>query len=216
MIQRLRTLLTLIALLPPAFSAIAQNAAPAQGDPAAGAAKAETCYGCHAIPNYFNVYPSYHVPKLAGQRPEYIVEALKAYKAGTRNHKTMQANATNLSEQDMLDLAAYLSTATTADTAGEAPAPPAAGAPGLDKLAICSGCHGPTGISTMAPVPGTVVPHLAGQHADYLAKALRDYRSGGRQNPTMTGMAAGLTDEDIANLTAYFASQTRLTAVARP
>ena len=85
--------------------------AQAAGDATAGKSKAETCFGCHAIPNYFSVYPSYHVPKLAGQRPEYIVEALKAYKAGTRQHKTMHANASNLSEQDMQDIAAYLSTA---------------------------------------------------------------------------------------------------------
>lgn len=215
MTQPLRTLLTLIALLLPAFSATAQNAAMGKGDPAAGATKAETCYGCHAVPNYFNVYPSYHVPKLGGQRAEYIVEALKAYKEGRRNHKTMQANASNLSEQDMLDIAAYFSSLGTQDAGTGAPASVPTG-PGLDKLAVCSGCHGPTGISTMAPVPGTIVPHLAGQHADYIVKALGDYRSGARQNPTMAGMAAGLTDEDIAGLSAYYASQERLTVVSRP
>ncbi len=83
----------------------------AAGNPEAGKSKAETCYGCHAQANYFNVYPSYKVPKLAGQSPEYIVEALKAYKAGDRKHETMKANAANLSEQDMADIAAYLSTA---------------------------------------------------------------------------------------------------------
>lgn len=83
----------------------------AAGDAAAGKAKAQSCYGCHAAPNYFNVYPSYRVPKLAGQRPEYIVEALKAYKSGAREHATMTANSSNLSEQDMRDIAAYLSTA---------------------------------------------------------------------------------------------------------
>lgn len=215
MTQPLRTLLTFIALLLPAFSATAQNATPGKGDPAAGAVKAETCYGCHAIPNYFNVYPSYHVPKLGGQRAEYIVEALKAYKAGQRDHKTMQANASNLSEQDMLDIAAYFSSLGTQDAGAAAP-PSAPAGPGLDKLAVCSGCHGPTGISTMPPAPGTVVPNLAGQHVDYLVKALGDYRSGGRKNPTMAAMAAGLTDEDIASLAAYFASQERLVVVTRP
>ncbi len=83
----------------------------AAGDAEQGKIKAETCYGCHAEPNYFNVYPSYRVPKLAGQHPEYIVEALKAYKNGTRNHPTMTANAANLNDQDMLDIAAFLSAA---------------------------------------------------------------------------------------------------------
>lgn len=83
----------------------------AEGDPAAGESKAQTCLGCHATPGYFSVYPSYHVPKLAGQRPEYIVSALKAYQEGKRPHPTMQANASNLSEQDLKDIAAYLSSA---------------------------------------------------------------------------------------------------------
>ena len=105
MTQMLRSCLIVISLLLPTGIALAD------GDATAGKAKAETCFGCHAIPNYFNVYPSYHVPKIAGQRPEYIVAALKAYKAGERNHATMQANAANLSEQDMLDIAAYISNA---------------------------------------------------------------------------------------------------------
>ena len=83
----------------------------AAGDVQAGKAKAETCLGCHAVPNYANVYPQYRVPKLAGQRPEYLVEALKAYQSGKRTHATMQANAGTLSDQDMLDIAAFLSAA---------------------------------------------------------------------------------------------------------
>lgn len=212
MTQLLRTFLTFIALLLTTFSAAAQNT-PAKGNPAAGAVKAETCFGCHAAPNYFNVYPSYHVPKLGGQRPEYIVEALKAYQDGLRDHGTMQANAANLSEQDMLDIAAYLATMPTESVNTDVPAPAAAG---LDKLAICTGCHGPTGISTMVPIPGSIVPHLAGQYADYLAITLRNYRSGDRKNAVMAGMAASLTDADIASLSAYYASQERLTVVTKP
>jgi cytochrome c553 len=86
----------------------------AAGDPAAGRIKAETCLGCHAIPNYANVYPSYSVPKLAGQNAEYLVQALKAYESGQRRHGTMHANASNLSEQDMADIAAFFSAATPA------------------------------------------------------------------------------------------------------
>ena len=91
--------------------ALTTHSAYAAGDVAAGKTKAETCYGCHASPNYGNVYPSYRVPKLAGQHPEYLIQALQAYKSGSRIHPTMQANAANLSEQDMADIAAFLSSA---------------------------------------------------------------------------------------------------------
>src|SRR5678816_1648703 len=66
---------------------VAQAQAPAfSGDAKRGQALAYTCNGCHAIPNYKNVYPTYSVPKLRGQRPEYLVAALKAYKSGERSH----------------------------------------------------------------------------------------------------------------------------------
>lgn len=77
------------------------------GDPLAGSVKSEPCLGCHGITGYYNVYPSYRVPKLSGQNAEYIVAALQAYKAGQRSHPTMQAQAVSMSDQDMLDIAAY-------------------------------------------------------------------------------------------------------------
>ncbi|MBK6659642.1 MAG: c-type cytochrome [Proteobacteria bacterium] len=80
----------------------------ADGDAAAGRKKAETCLGCHAVPGYFNVYPSYHVPKLGGQSGKYIESALKQYRDGGRQHDTMHANAANLSDQDMADIGAYI------------------------------------------------------------------------------------------------------------
>jgi cytochrome c553 len=83
--------------------------AAADGDATAGRQKAETCLGCHAVTGYYNVYPSYRVPKLGGQSAGYIESALKAYKAGTRQHDTMHANAENLSDQDMADIAAFMS-----------------------------------------------------------------------------------------------------------
>lgn len=85
------------------------GAAQAAGDLQAGKSKAQTCLGCHGLPSYTNVYPTYHVPKLGGQHPEYIVAALKAYKNGDRNHATMRAQASSLSDQDMENVAAYLS-----------------------------------------------------------------------------------------------------------
>lgn len=73
----------------------------------AGKSKAETCLGCHAIPGYNNVYPTYKVPKLAGQHAEYIISALKSYQNKDRNHETMHANAIGLSDQDIKDIANY-------------------------------------------------------------------------------------------------------------
>ena len=72
-----------------------------------GREKSETCLGCHAIPGYNNVYPTYKVPKLAGQHADYIVSALKAYQNNERQHPTMHANAMGLTEQDMKDIAKY-------------------------------------------------------------------------------------------------------------
>lgn len=83
------------------------GAASAQGDIEAGRAKAYTCLGCHAVEGYRNAYPSYRVPKLGGQHPEYIASALKAYQSGDRQHTTMQALASTLSDQDIQDIAAY-------------------------------------------------------------------------------------------------------------
>lgn len=77
------------------------------GDPAAGERKAATCAGCHGIEGWRNAYPAYHVPRLGGQHAEYIVAALKAYQSKQRSHRTMQAIAATLSEQDMADLAAF-------------------------------------------------------------------------------------------------------------
>lgn len=83
----------------------------AAGDPEAGRYKAQTCLGCHGVPGYTNVYPTYHVPKLGGQHAEYLVSALKAYRDGQRDHPTMKSQASRLSEQDMQDIAAYFASA---------------------------------------------------------------------------------------------------------
>jgi len=77
------------------------------GDIQAGKTKSLSCMGCHAIEGYNNVYPAFRVPRLGGQHQAYIVSALQAYKSGQRPHKTMKAQATSLSDQDMQDIAAY-------------------------------------------------------------------------------------------------------------
>ena len=66
---------------------------------------------------------------------------------------------------------------------------------------VCAACHNIDGVSTIAEYP-----KLAGQYPEYMAKALRDYKSGARKNPIMAGMAAGLTQKDIDDVSAYFAS----------
>jgi len=73
--------------------------------------KIAMCIGCHGIPGYKTAFPDvYHVPKIAGQQPVYIVNALKAYKSGERSHPSMRGIAASLTEQDMADLAAYYGT----------------------------------------------------------------------------------------------------------
>jgi len=67
---------------------------------------------------------------------------------------------------------------------------------------VCAACHGEDGNSAMADYP-----KLAGQHRDYLAKALRDYKSGMRKNPIMAGMVGTLSREDIENVSAYYGSR---------
>jgi len=79
------------------------------GDPVAGERKAGQCAGCHGIPGWRNAYPVYSVPKLGGQHAEYIASALKEYQTKARAHSTMQAIAAGLSDQDIADLAVFLS-----------------------------------------------------------------------------------------------------------
>lgn len=81
-------------------------------------------------------------------------------------------------------------------------------AEGQSKSTTCHACHGPTGKSIQP-----IYPNLGGQQQNYLSKALHDYRDGTRQNPIMSGFAAGLSDEDIEDLSAWYASQEGLTEI---
>ena len=74
-------------------------------------------------------------------------------------------------------------------------------AAGKAKSATCAGCHGADGISQ-----NDLWPNLAGQKEGYLVAQLKAFRAGERQNPMMSPMAAPLSDDDIANLAAYFSS----------
>jgi cytochrome c553 len=78
-------------------------------------------------------------------------------------------------------------------------------AAGKEKSKVCATCHGENGVS-QAPD----FPKLAGQHNDYLVRALSDYKSGARKNPIMAGQVTNLKREDIADLAAYYSSQRAL------
>jgi cytochrome c553 len=73
---------------------------------------------------------------------------------------------------------------------------------GKAKSAPCAACHGADGNSASA-----AFPIIAGQYEDYLVRAMEDYKSGKRSNPIMTGFAGPLSDQDRADLAAFFASQ---------
>lgn len=181
--------------------------AAAQGDPQAGQAKSAICAACHgvdgnsAVPNW---------PKLAGQHEGYLARHITLIKSSARPVPEMMGIAGGLSEQDIQDLAAYYagleSNGGVADESlvdlgrrvymgGNAET----GAP------ACMACHGPAGEGN--PLAG--YPALAGQHAVYNAKMLREYRDGVNWGETdapshvMNGVARYLTDEEIDAVASY-------------
>jgi cytochrome c553 len=85
------------------------SAQAAEGDKAAGQKLIYTCAGCHGVPGYTNAYPQYPVPKIVGQNEQYLSAALHGYKNGERKHPTMNAQAESLSDSDIANIAAYLS-----------------------------------------------------------------------------------------------------------
>jgi len=149
------------------------------GDAAKGAGKAAMCIGCHGIVGYQATFPEvYKVPMISGQGAKYIVASLQAYAKGDRRHPTMRGIAASLSEQDMADLAAYY-----ASHGKDAAAPAATGVAAppealKSRLAACAACHGANFSAPIDPA----YPRLAGQHADYLAAALRAYHTDGNPN----------------------------------
>ncbi len=179
----------LIALL--SFQIVAQAA-----DIQAGRDAFETCRGCHSAPSYSNVYPTYYVPKIGGQVAAYTVAALKAYKESNRSHRTMMANSFDLSEKKMEDIAAFLAEATggskeTKSNHGDI-------AKGKKLAETCLSCHNDDTNSSN--------PRLAGQHANYLEKAMQDYQSGERKNALMKSMVEDLSEDDLRDISAYFSN----------
>ncbi|HEX5046522.1 MAG TPA: c-type cytochrome [Gammaproteobacteria bacterium] len=175
------------------------------GDAGRGVVLATTCGGCHGVPDSHNAYPAYHVPKLGGQNADYIEVALQGYRRGTRSHPTMQVQAATLSDQDIADIAAYFSTYEGAPAAGKSSASAVDIEAGKRASMPCQACHGEVGV---APAPQW--PTLAGQHESYLEQALKQYQTGQRNDAVMGAMAKPLDSATIAQLAAYFSSQTHL------
>ena len=121
----IRPLLLASCLTFAASNALAQDPAPASastiptaaatppamltGDTARGKELTYTCQGCHGVTGYKNAYPNYHVPRIGGQSPQYLINALTEYQQGKRKHPTMQAQAQSFSTQDIADIAAFVS-----------------------------------------------------------------------------------------------------------
>ena len=180
----------------------ATNAVP---DLKAGEAKANgICMACHG-PQGNSVVPIW--PKLAGQHPEYIQKQLTNFKAGERYNVQMTPMAMPLTEQEVIDVAAYFASQT--QTGGLADPElaklgeslyragnPASGVP------ACSGCHGPAGMGQGL----SKFPRLAGQHADYVKQTLGYFQSAERANDPngmMRGVAARMTEQEIAAVSQY-------------
>jgi cytochrome c553 len=169
----------------------------AEGDPELGKELGFTCLGCHGIEGYRNAYPSYRVPRLGGQKPEYLMTALRAYRDGTRPHPTMHAQATSISDEDIENLVAWIGTYGSAQDTVTAEQ-----VAGVEAAQICVTCHGAAGASVQ-PVP----PTLSGQQLDYIERALHAYKDGSRSGSVMNAFAATLSDADIEMLAKFYSSQ---------
>ena len=101
-------------------------------------------------------------------------------------------------------VAALMSAATASIAWAQTPAAPGDPEKGRQKVAMCQGCHGIPGWRTAYPEVYQV-PKIAGQHPAYIVSALKDYKSGARTHPSMSAIAASLSDADMANLAAYYA-----------
>jgi cytochrome c553 len=206
-----RHLLTGFLLASIAATAVAVDApataatAAAKPDVAKGqATSSQVCAACHANDGSRGSPAN---PILQGQHPEYLVKQLTDFKADRRPSAVMKGFASTLSEQDMKNVAAFYATkeakagfAKSKDLATLGEKIYRGGLPDR-KIASCSGCHGPAG----SGIPSQY-PRLAGQHSDYTVAQLRAFRDRTRPNsPQMNGVAALMTDREIAAVADYIA-----------
>ncbi len=187
------------------FSAQAESAPQeAKIDLANGQAKYGACVACHAADGNSSIPAN---PKLAQQHPEYLTKQLKEFKSGKRDNAIMKGMAALLSEQDMKDVAGFLSMqkakagyAMNKDTLALGERIYRGGIPDR-QIAACAGCHSPNG----AGIPAQY-PRLSGQHAEYTEAQLIAFRSGARANSAqMTGVAAKMNDKEIKAVSDYIA-----------
>lgn len=183
------------------------GSAQAEGDAAAGQAKAATCAACHGIDGN-SVVPQW--PKLAGQDAEYLARQTRLIRDGRRQVVEMAGIVIGLSDQDIADIAAYFQSQTlkpgVADESLVALGEKIYRA-GNEKTQVvaCMACHGPTGQGN----PAAGYPAVAGQHASYLRGRLEKYRNGQTAGgddpygPQMVAVAGALSDEEIAAVTSY-------------
>jgi cytochrome c553 len=202
----MRSLLLSLALAGSFTLALAQQNA---GSPQAGAGKVAMCVGCHGIPGYQASFPEIHkVPMISGQNSKYIAAALTAYKKGDRRHPTMRGLAASLSDQDIADIAGYYADQGAANPeVPDTAAPASAEVTALLTKGACASCHG---ANFNKPIDGSY-PKIAGQHADYLAVALRAYRPSGnatvgRANPIMAGMVQQFSNAELKAIAQYLGS----------
>ena len=189
-----------------AAASIAAGPAPAAPKPdlVKGEASFAVCSGCHAADGN-SVIPGN--PKLSQQHPEYIIKQLTEYKSGKRANAIMQGLASALSEEDMRNIAYWVTTKPVKPGFASDKALAAQGERifrgGIAERGItaCAGCHGPTG----AGIPSQY-PRIGGQHGEYSAAQLTYFRDGIRKNNLqMTQVAAKLNDREIKALADYLA-----------
>jgi cytochrome c553 len=201
----LASLLMAAALAAPAFPAFSAGAAPAKPDLAKGEASfATVCAACHAADGNSAIAAN---PKLAQQHPEYLVKQLQEFKSGKRASPIMQGMAAMLTDEDMKNIAWWAASKPAKEgaakdkdlvTLGERIY---RGGIAERNIAACAGCHSPNG----AGIPA-LYPRLSGQHAEYTAAQLTQFRDGVRLNsPQMTGVAAKLNDREIRAVSDYIA-----------
>jgi cytochrome c553 len=188
----------------------------AAGDTEAGQTKSATCMGCHGLAGNSEIAS---FPKLAGQGEAYLLKQLQNFKSGERNNAIMAGVASLLSEQDMMDIAAYYSIQTISENSAKGDAKTIelgrkiyVGGKMDTQTTACIACHGPKGLG----IPTAGFPSLSAQHADYIAvqlKAFRQYsineQTGSvdvsRTNEMMVNVAKGLTTVEIEALAQYIA-----------
>ena len=170
---------------------------------------ATACQTCHASDGSGTAAAGF--PRLAGLNPGYLAKQLHDFQQGTRNDPVMQPIAKALSDVEVMNVAAYFAAQKPAaapiirddDLAARGARLALSGLWDKD-IPACISCHGPAGRGV-----GVHFPALAGQHAEYIAKQMQAWRNGTRANDPqalMKGIALRVPAEDIAAVSAYFAS----------